>query len=89
LNTEIGVGQWGSAISYAAQMFGLECKVYMVRISFDQKPYRKAFMKTFGAEIVASPSTDTEAGRKILEQAPDTPGSLGIAISEAVEDAAG
>ncbi len=88
LSTETGAGQWGSALSYAAQMFGLECKVYMVRISFDQKPYRKAFMQTFGAEIVASPSPDTEAGRKILEQTPDTPGSLGIAISEAVEDAA-
>jgi tryptophan synthase beta chain len=88
LSTETGAGQWGSSLAYAAQMFGLECKVYMVRISFEQKPYRKAFMETFGAEIVASPSTDTNAGRTVLEKTPDTPGSLGIAISEAVEDAA-
>ena len=68
LSTETGAGQWGSSLAYAAQMFGLECKVYMVRISFEQKPYRKAFMETFGAEIVASPSTDTNAGRAVLEK---------------------
>ena len=70
-------------------MFGLESKIYMVKISYDQKPYRKAFIESFGAEIVASPSTYTQAGRKILEQDPESPGSLGIAISEAVEEAVG
>lgn len=88
LATETGAGQWGSALSIAAEMFGLECKVYMVRVSYDQKPYRKHLMETFGAEIVASPSMDTNTGRAILEQEPDSLGSLGIAISEAVEDAA-
>ena len=89
LATETGAGQWGSSLAFAGGLFGLEVKVYMVRISFDQKPYRKAMIETFGASIVASPSPDTESGRKILAEMPDTPGSLGIAISEAVEDAAG
>jgi len=88
LSTETGAGQWGSALSFATSKFGLECKVYMVRVSFDQKPYRKSMMQTFGAQIVASPSEDTRTGRKILTEFPDTPGSLGIAISEALEDAA-
>ncbi len=88
LATETGAGQWGSALSMAANRFGIECKVYMVRVSYDQKPYRKSIMQTFGAEIVASPSKDTNTGRAILEKTPDTPGSLGIAISEAIEDAA-
>ena len=88
LSTETGAGQWGSALSFATHKFGLECKVYMVRVSFDQKPYRKSMMNTYGAEIVASPSPDTAFGRQILEQYPDTAGSLGIAISEALEDAA-
>ncbi|BCO09192.1 tryptophan synthase beta chain [Desulfolithobacter dissulfuricans] len=88
LATETGAGQWGSALSLATSKFGLECKVYMVRVSFDQKPYRKSIMQTFGADIVASPSQDTNTGRAILEKDPDTPGSLGIAISEALEDAA-
>ncbi len=87
LATETGAGQWGSALSFAAHKFGLECKVYMVRVSFDQKPYRKSMMNTYGAEIVASPSPDTPTGRAFLEKDPDTPGSLGIAISEALEDA--
>lgn len=87
LATETGAGQWGSSLAFASNIFGLECKVYMVRISFDQKPYRKALMESFGAGIVASPSTDTEFGRKYLAKDPDSPGSLGIAISEAVEDA--
>ncbi len=88
LATETGAGQWGSALSFATQKFGLDCKVYMVKISFDQKPYRKSMMHTFGASIVASPSVDTNIGRQIREQYPDTAGSLGIAISEAIEDAA-
>ncbi|NQV38033.1 MAG: TrpB-like pyridoxal phosphate-dependent enzyme [Candidatus Marinimicrobia bacterium] len=89
LATETGAGQWGSSLAFASAIFGLECKVYMVRISFDQKPYRKALMETFGASIVASPSTDTEFGKMYSEKNPDSPGSLGIAISEAVEDAVG
>lgn len=88
LSTETGAGQWGSALSFATQKFGLECKVYMVRVSFDQKPYRKSMMNTYGAEIVPSPSPDTNIGREILQSHPDTAGSLGIAISEALEDAA-
>lgn len=88
LATETGAGQWGSALSFATQKFGLDCKVYMVKISFDQKPYRKSMMHTFGASIVASPSDETNIGRQIREQYPDTAGSLGIAISEAIEDAA-
>lgn len=88
LSTETGAGQWGSALSFATHKFGLECKVYMVRVSFDQKPYRKSMMNTYGADIVASPSEDTEFGRQIIAQYPGTAGSLGIAISEALEDAA-
>ena len=88
LATETGAGQWGSALAFAAHKFGLECKVYMVRVSFDQKPYRKIMMQTYGAQVVASPSPDTSTGRAILAKDPDTPGSLGIAISEALEDAA-
>ena len=87
LTTETGAGQWGSALAFACKLLGLECKVYMVRISFDQKPFRKLMMETWGANCVSSPSTETKAGRDILEKMPDTPGSLGIAISEAVEAA--
>ena len=87
LTTETGAGQWGSALSFACSQYGLECKIYMVRISFDQKPYRKSMMSTWGGNCVASPSSETKAGRAILEKDPDTPGSLGIAISEAVEAA--
>ena len=83
--TETGAGQWGSALSYCCALFGLECKVYMVKVSYQQKPYRRMMMETWGGTCVASPSTETEAGRKILKQNPDSPGSLGIAISEAVE----
>ena len=88
LSTETGAGQWGSALSLATRMFGLECQVYMVKVSYTQKPYRRSLMNVFGARVVASPSTETNAGRAILEQDPESPGSLGIAISEAVEDAA-
>lgn len=88
LATETGAGQWGSALSLACQLFGLECTVYMVRVSYDQKPYRRMMMHTWGAEVFASPSEHTNAGRGVLEKSPDSPGSLGIAISEAVEDAA-
>ena len=88
LATETGAGQWGSALALACQMFGLECTVYMVRISYDQKPYRRMMMHTWGAEVFPSPSDHTHAGRGVLAAAPDSPGSLGIAISEAVEDAA-
>jgi tryptophan synthase beta chain len=87
LSTETGAGQWGSALAFAAMMFGLKATVYMVRASFDQKPYRKMMMNAFGAECIASPSNKTEAGRKILAEDPNNKGSLGIAISEAVEDA--
>ena len=88
LSTETGAGQWGSALAMACSFFSLECKVYMVRVSYDQKPYRRIMMETWGAEVVASPSVDTRAGKRVLEQDPQSPGSLGIAISEAVEDAA-
>jgi len=87
ITTETGAGQWGSALAFACSLLGLECKVYMVRISFEQKPFRKLMMQTWGANCVASPSTETQAGRDILAKFPDTPGSLGIAISEAVEAA--
>ncbi|NIA30449.1 MAG: TrpB-like pyridoxal phosphate-dependent enzyme [Actinobacteria bacterium] len=87
LTTETGAGQWGSALSFACSLVGLECKVYMVRISFDQKPFRRLMMETWGGKCVASPSNETKAGRDILAKMPDTPGSLGIAISEAVEAA--
>jgi tryptophan synthase beta chain len=86
--TETGAGQWGAALSLAGSLFGLEVTVYMVRVSFDQKPYRRISMETWGATVHPSPSNLTEAGRKILSQDPESPGSLGIAISEAVEDAA-
>ncbi|HEU0243615.1 MAG TPA: TrpB-like pyridoxal phosphate-dependent enzyme [Candidatus Limnocylindrales bacterium] len=86
--TETGAGQWGSAMSFAGAVFGLEVKVYMVRASYDQKPYRRILMETYGAEVVASPSLTTNYGRAVLAQTPDSPGSLGMAISEAVEDAA-
>lgn len=89
LSTETGAGQWGSALSMACGMFGLECRVFMVRISYDQKPYRRLMMSAWGAECIPSPSTITVAGRKILSKNPDSPGSLGIAISEAIEDALG
>jgi tryptophan synthase beta chain len=88
LSTETGAGQWGSALAQACSFFGLSCKVYMVKVSYQQKPYRRILMETFGAQVVASPSPDTQAGKKVLEGDPDSPGSLGIAISEAVEDAA-
>ncbi len=86
--TETGAGQWGSALAFACQFFDLEAKVYMVRASYDQKPYRRSMIHTWGGEVVASPSPDTAAGRAVLEATPDSTGSLGIAISEAVEDAA-
>src|SRR5918997_2013201 len=88
LSTETGAGQWGSALAFACNLFELECKVYMVKISYEHKPNRRSLIETWGATIVASPSEDTQSGRAILEQFPDSPGSLGIAISEAVEDAA-
>ena len=88
LATETGAGQWGSALAFAGAMFGLEVKVYMVRASYDQKPYRRILMETYGAQVVASPSPETNYGRAVLAATPDSPGSLGMAISEAVEDAA-
>ena len=88
LSTETGAGQWGSALAFATTLFGLQCKVYMVKVSYQQKPYRRIMMETWGAQVVASPSPDTQSGKKVLEKDPDSPGSLGIAISEAVEDAA-
>ena len=87
--TETGAGQWGTALSFACSQFGLECEVYMVRISYDQKPYRKIMMNTFGAEVYASPSDRTAAGRNALKADPASTGSLGLAISEAIEIAAG
>jgi len=87
LTTETGAGQWGSALSMGCMFFGLELKVYMVKISYNQKPYRRILMETWGAKCVPSPSEETEIGRKILKDDPDCPGSLGIAISEAVEEA--
>lgn len=88
LVSETGAGQWGSSIALAGQMFGMEVRVYMVKVSYDQKPFRRSMMQTWGAQVLASPSDRTESGRKILAQNPDSPGSLGIAISEAVEEAA-
>lgn len=88
LSTETGAGQWGSSLALAGQMFGLEVRVYMVKISYEQKPFRRSMMHTWGAEVLASPSDQTEAGRSILAAHPDSQGSLGIAISEAVEEAA-
>jgi len=87
LTTETGAGQWGSALAFSCSLLDMECKVYMVRISFDQKPFRRIMMQTWGANCVPSPSEETQAGREILENSPDTPGSLGIAISEAIEEA--
>ena len=87
LTTETGAGQWGTALALACKLFGLECMVYMVRVSFDQKPYRRMIMNVYGANCVSSPSTLTESGRQALAKDPDTPGTLAIAISEAVEDA--
>ena len=88
LATETGAGQWGAALSQACSFFGLECTVYMVKVSYGQKPYRRSVMQIFGGEVYASPSDHTASGRAILAADPDSPGSLGIAISEAVEDAA-
>lgn len=88
ITTETGAGQWGTALSFACQQFGIECDVYMVKISYEQKPYRKIMMNTFGANVYASPSNRTQAGRNILEKDPHSTGSLGIAISEAIEMAA-
>ena len=87
LTTETGAGQWGSALAMAGQMFGLEVRVYMVRVSWDQKPSRRSMMETWGAEVIPSPSSETNCGRRVLDSDPDSPGSLGIAISEAVEEA--
>jgi len=89
ITTETGAGQWGSALSMCCSFFGIECKVFMVKISYNQKPYRRLMMETWGANCTASPSTETEAGRSILAKSPDSPGSLGMAISEAVEEAVG
>jgi tryptophan synthase beta chain len=86
LTTETGAGQWGSALALAASMFGIDLTVYMTRSSYEQKPYRKTLMEVYGAEVLSSPSSKTNAGRKFLEKDPNHPGSLGIAISEAVED---
>ncbi|MCC6211854.1 MAG: TrpB-like pyridoxal phosphate-dependent enzyme [Burkholderiales bacterium] len=88
ITTETGAGQWGSSLAFAGALFGIEIKVYMVRVSYNQKPYRRALMETYGAKCVPSPSTETNSGRAILEKNKDHPGSLGIAISEAVEVAA-
>jgi len=89
ITTETGAGQWGSSLAMACALFDIELKVYMVRISFDQKPYRRNLMETWGANCIPSPSQDTKAGRDMLEKWPDCPGSLGLAISEAVEEAVG
>jgi tryptophan synthase beta chain len=88
LTTETGAGQWGSSLAFACAQFGLECEIWMVRASYDQKPYRSALMRVYGATVHASPSPVTQAGTKVLAEHPDSPGSLGIAISEAVEAAA-
>lgn len=89
LATETGAGQWGSALALACNLFGMECTVYMVKVSYQQKPYRRIMMNAWGAQVFASPSEKTQSGRAVLAEFPDSPGSLGIAISEAVEDAAG
>lgn len=88
LATETGAGQWGSALSFACNLFGIDCTVYMVKVSYNQKPYRRILMETWGGKVIPSPSPFTQSGKKVLEKNPDSPGSLGIAISEAVEDAA-
>lgn len=87
LSTETGAGQWGSSLAFACRLFGLDCTVYMVNVSFHQKPYRKLLMQTWGAQVYASPSEHTEYGSSVLQEDPECPGSLGIAISEAIEDA--
>lgn len=89
LTTETGAGQWGSSLAFAGQMFGIAVRIFMVKVSYDQKPFRRSMMQTWGADVFASPSKLTESGRKVLAEHPDSPGSLGIAISEAVEEAAG
>jgi tryptophan synthase beta chain len=89
ITTETGAGQWGSSLAFGCKLFGLECKVYMVKVSYNQKPYRRIMMETWGATCVPSPSPDTKAGRDMLAKDPDCPGSLGLAISEAVEDCVG
>jgi tryptophan synthase beta chain len=86
LATETGAGQWGSSLAFACSLFGLECNVYMVKVSYDHKPYRRMLMHTWGATVHPSPSDQTEYGRKLLAEDPHCPGSLGIAISEAIED---
>ena len=88
LSTETGAGQWGSSLAFAGALFGMEVTVFQVRVSYDQKPYRRALMETYGARCIASPSNETDSGRAILAKTPNSPGSLGIAISEAVEMAA-
>ncbi len=88
LTTETGAGQWGCALALAGQMFGIEVRIFMVRVSYDQKPFRRSMMETWGGEVIASPSSATRSGRRILDTEPESPGSLGIAISEAVEEAA-
>ncbi|MEM3400075.1 MAG: TrpB-like pyridoxal phosphate-dependent enzyme [Candidatus Micrarchaeia archaeon] len=88
LSTETGAGQWGTALAYGTMLFGLQCLVYMVKVSYEQKPYRRTIMELFGAKVIASPSNTTESGKKILAEDPNSTGSLGIAISEAVEVAA-
>jgi tryptophan synthase beta chain len=87
MSTETGAGQWGSALAFGCMMYGIKCTVYMVKVSYNQKPYRRIMMESYGANVYASPSNHTESGRKILKEYPNNPGSLGIAISEAVEDA--
>jgi len=87
MTTETGAGQWGSSLAFGCALFGIELKVYMVKVSYNQKPYRRMMMETWGAQCVPSPSTDTKAGRDMLDKDPDCPGSLGLAISEAIEDA--
>lgn len=89
MTTETGAGQWGSALSFAAQMFEIELRIYMVKVSYEQKPFRRSMMQTWGAEVLASPTNLTQAGRNALARDPGNPGSLGLAISEAVEEAAG
>src|SRR5262249_34527023 len=84
LSTEPGAGQWGASLAFAGALFGIDVTVFQVRVSYDQKPYRRALMETYGARCLPSPSTETDVGRAILKEHPDTPGSLGIAISEAV-----
>jgi tryptophan synthase beta chain len=88
LTTETGAGQWGSALALAGRMFGIDVRVFMVRVSYEQKPFRRSMMEVWGAQVLASPSNETRSGRRVLDSDPDSPGSLGIAISEAVEEAA-